>query len=141
MLRIITIFLVSLNFLLSSTLIKHDNEEIVIDTSTNLMWQDSIDNKMLRLSWQESLEYCEKLSFGGFDDWRVPTHTELLTIVEKNKYNPSISNVFTNTINGFYWTSTEVKGRSAAWYIRFDFGRDGSINMTSKNYVRCVRTQ
>ena len=77
-------------------------------------------------------------SLNDKNTWRLPTHQELFSIVEDKKYNPSINKAFKHTINGFYWSSTEVKGRTSAWYVRFDYGRDGTINMTSKNYVRCV---
>jgi hypothetical protein len=136
--RIFILMLFTFNLIASDKYTRDDSKEIVFDNDTKLTWQDTIDNKQLRLTWDEANKYCTDLVLNDNDTWRLPSHQELLTIVEDKKYNPSINKVFQNAINGFYWSSTEVKGRTSAWYVRFDYGRDGTINMTSKNYVRCV---
>lgn len=138
---IIIIGLLNLS-LFSDTLQRDDLAQIVYDTKTSLIWQDSKDSQELKLTHQEAIDYCANLILGDITTWRLPNLSELTSIVTPNKYNPSINNIFQNTSrSGFYWTSDIVKGRSAAYYVRFDFGRDGSINMTSKNYVRCVDSQ
>jgi hypothetical protein len=126
-------------YLFSDTLQRDDSAQTVYDSKTSLIWQDSKDAQELRLTHQEAIDYCTNLTIGDVTTWRLPSLVELTSIVTPNKYNPSIDNIFQNTSrSGFYWTSDIVKGRSAAYYVRFDFGRDGSINMTSKNNVRCV---
>lgn len=33
------------------------------------------------LNWQDSIDYCDDLTFAGFDDWRLPTNDELKGLV------------------------------------------------------------
>ena len=49
----------------------------VTDQLTGLMWRTDI----LQVGdWPTSLQFCEGLSFAGFDDWRMPNESELLSI-------------------------------------------------------------
>jgi len=50
----------------------------VTDEITGLMWQQ--DTAPDIMDWQNALAYCENLSFGGYDDWRLPTANELQTL-------------------------------------------------------------
>lgn len=141
MLRNIFLVMIYVQFAFGEDLkfIRDSSLEIVYDNNTKLIWQDNLDSKSLRINHLEAVSYCKNLKLAGFNDWRLPTLNELETIVDKNKYKPSINQVFQNTTIGFYWSSDIVKGLSSAWYVRFDFGRIGNITTTSKNYARCVR--
>ncbi len=69
---------------------------------------------------------CESLSYGGFNDWFLPSHAELVEIYSK---------VHKEGLGGFardlYWSSTEWKdgSNSYAYYLNFD---DGSQYVSSK---------
>ena len=54
------------------------DDQVVLDGRTGLMWERSHHGERVSYSVVES--YCEGLSPGGFDDWRVPTIKELLSI-------------------------------------------------------------
>jgi thioredoxin-related protein len=43
--------------------------ELVIDKQNNLIWQDTKDNIMLRMTQEKAIEHCEKLSFSGLSNW------------------------------------------------------------------------
>ncbi len=48
------------------------------DNNTGLMWETiPLGGKM---TWEEAVEYCENLTLGGYDDWRIPTVEELFSI-------------------------------------------------------------
>ena len=45
--------------------------------------------------------------FGRFSDWRIPTVKELMSIVDRDRYDPSINTTyFPNTESSCYWSST-----------------------------------
>lgn len=37
------------------------------------------------MTWQEALEYAENYSYGGYDDWRLPSVKELQSIVDYDR--------------------------------------------------------
>ncbi|MEK6545234.1 MAG: DUF1566 domain-containing protein [Nitrospinota bacterium] len=40
---------------------------------------------------ESAITYCEGLSLGGYNDWRLPSDMELMSIVNYGMYNPSIN--------------------------------------------------
>ncbi len=106
----------------------------VSDLATGLMWQHA--DSGTGMDWSASLEYCEALDVGGYDDWRLPDAKELQSIVDYTR-SPSTSGsaaidpVFEataiideggSTNFGFYWTSTTHASRQSganAVYLAF----------------------
>jgi len=129
---------------------KRDNKkEIVIDLTRNLMWQDNsiIWPDTNSMSWQEAINYAKKLNekkFAGFDDWRVPTIEELLTIVDYHRkdYLPAIKKEFKNaSLNEKYWSSTTyIDDISCAWAVDFNWGKSYYSDKFDHCRVRCVRS-
>lgn len=53
--------------------------EVVIDNKTGLMWQRTrADDTM---NHNDAIEYCKDLSLGGYSDWRLPSISELKTLI------------------------------------------------------------
>jgi len=50
-----------------------------LDTTTGYLWQ-TLPNET-GLSWTNAMDYCENLSLGGYEDWRLPSLSELRSIV------------------------------------------------------------
>ena len=96
-------------------------------------WQSDISpNKM---TWQEAKDYAANLGAG----WRLPTRTELLTLVDDTKNNPACS-VFPDCPSDWLWTSTPWAGSSSyAWLVDFNNGNAGLIDVGNNIRVRCVR--
>ena len=141
-----------LNFILLSGLsigaiandrfIRDDSKDIVVDTTTNLMWQDNSDasDTNSKKTWQSAISYCENLTLGGYNDWHLPNFNELYYLANKDKYNPAIDDGFKYVVRSYYWSSTTfASNTSYAWYISFGSGYSYDKPKTGSEYVRCVR--
>ncbi len=119
--------------------IKDSLKEIIIDTSSGLIWQDDINTKTLKKTWLESINYCESLTLGEYSDWRLPNFNELYMLVDTNLSDSVINPVFENT-STYYWSSTTyASSTQLAWAVYFVKGSDSGLAKTDLNYVRCVR--
>ena len=49
------------------------------DEATGLVWQ--VDPPQEIMTWENAIAYCEDLDLSGFADWRMPTISELRSIV------------------------------------------------------------
>jgi len=64
--------------------IKSDN--VVIDHSTGLMWQQS--GSSHRMAWEETQNYIIQLNrnlYAGSSNWRLPTIEELASLIKSTK--------------------------------------------------------
>ncbi len=112
-------------------------KNIVVDSETGLIWQDS--RTIVKKNWSGAKGYCKNLSLGGYDNWRLPHIDELISIVDTKRKSPAIKKIFKNTQSSWYWSSTEYKGHSSkAWYVYFRNGFDYYGNKSDEGYVRCV---
>ncbi|NWF66946.1 MAG: DUF1566 domain-containing protein [Campylobacterales bacterium] len=120
---------------------------IIDDKKTNLMWEVKTKNNLNEeYSWfkdgnYSAIEYCESLTLGGYDDWRLPNINELKSLIIYEKYPVMDINFFENDIiKRFYWSSTTYDDNSSmAWYIESDTGISFYNTKTLKQSVRCVR--
>ncbi len=132
--------------LLSSLVIGGDSRfkrinGVVKDNYTKLMWQTSDDG--IKKNWYEAKKYCEELKLKGYNDWRLPTIDELMSIIDKNKYAPAINTKVFKCRNAYYWSSTETNNKKEkrvdARGISFKNGFNITYFKDYKDYVRCVR--
>jgi len=124
--------------LLQADYIRDDSKGVVVDTSTNLMWQDDVAS--VQKTWIEAISYCENLTIASYDDWRLPNFNELYMLADRSKSNPAISPVFQNVVSDYYWSSTSVASYpDSAWDVYFNFGNDYWSYKDNSHYVRCVR--
>ena len=107
------------------------NRDVVIDRTTGLMWQKKPDG--VERNWKDAELYCQKLSLGGYSDWRLPNESVLMKMIE-NKM------MFASSLrNNYYWSSTVSNPTSWATYVNFGYGDAGMAWKGSGMYVRCVR--
>jgi len=108
----------------------------VTDTDTGLMWQQGETSSM---TWEAALTYSEGLYLAGYDDWRLPTVTELQSIVDYSHYSPAIDTaLFQVTLSSYYWSSTtHAYYTYGAWCVNFSYY--GNVNADNKLRAYAVR--
>ena len=91
--------------------------------------------------WQDALKYCDGLTLNSLSDWRLPSDSELLSIVKLDVSNPSINTTsFLNTESDYYWSSTTyASSPSYAQSATFNTGGVIQKDKSTSYYVRCVR--
>jgi len=117
------------------------SEGVVLDTVTQLYWERSVSSRAFH-TWQSAHTACEQLELGGFDDWRLPSRIELVSIISLDQLNPAIDRTaFPDTASDWYWTSTpDVSDDAKAWFVYFYFGYPNVGKKSSAFSVRCVRS-
>ena len=112
-------------------------DEVVSDSSTNLVWQkDSV-----KKTWKEALKYCIDLEYAGYSDWRLPNKNELVTLVDYSKADPASS--FPGMTSEEFWTSTFETfygGMQGVFAINMATGRINYNSSGTTLAVRCVRS-
>ncbi len=132
----------------------------VSDKTTCLMWEQKTDDGTVHdkdngYSWSTGspynpdgaafFEFLAELNgpspFTGRDDWRLPTITELESIVDLSEGPPRIDeSVFGPTASSDYWSATTYATfPDSAWIVNFDFGYVGGDGKTVGQHVRAVR--
>ena len=115
---------------------------IVRDNVTGLEWQQA--TAPATYTWQQAIDYCNNLSLGGKDDWRLPTVKELSILDDSSIPSPGPTintEYFPDTHTSFYWSSTYFALRSSvvAWGVNFSLGLQETRYMSDFQYVRAVR--
>jgi len=113
---------------------------IVLDNVTQLIWQRVPGAPR---NWDDAVSYCSDLELAGFDDWRVPSRIELVSIVDFTVGPPTIDPVaFPDTPEELFWTTSPWPSDPTAVYIVHFIGGYTSVSdrmATRTQRVRCVR--
>jgi hypothetical protein len=107
----------------------------ILDQATGLTWQATLDPGSY--TWGDALKYCAGLGAG----WRVPSLTEIQTIIDEATEDPAVApSVFPDTPAVDFWTSTaNADGTGASWYVDFFYGASDTDVAARLFRVRCVR--
>lgn len=134
----------------------------ITDNNTGLQWEKKSDDgtihdKDTTYTWEDAFAvHVATLNtdqFAGHTDWRLPNARELVSIVNSQNFNPSVSPAFnTNCVanatvltgsctSSFYWSSTSFAfNPDVAWVDIFSFGGVTAINKHADIiHVRAVR--
>lgn len=146
----------------------------ITDTATGLQWEKKCDGcgglhdvrRQSRWSsphdetvwdWLAAINAEGGRGFAGYDDWRVPNLKELQSIVDYDRFNPSVGTAFDGaacglgcrdlrdpacscTENSEYWTATTSRAdANFAWYVGFNLGLLGDLEKSDDLPMRAVR--
>ncbi len=107
---------------------------IVIDTETNLMWQNA---ELAHKTPDEAIAQCKNLNFAGYSDWRLPTKAE------SKRFHSGMNAQGDVPKQAFSGCTAEVVSDG---YVKTKKGADtyggtpgDSINFSGGANVRCVR--
>lgn len=120
-----------------------NDETILTDISTGLIWQN---NWVTGKTWEEALDYCEKLTYAGYSDWRMPNKNELASLIDYDKSDPASDlpdlphNTNSTSTFPFLSSSSYNAQTEGAVCVDFKFGVvQGYVKSLSTLRVRCVR--
>ena len=115
----------------------------VIDHATGLMWAvksigDSDGDPMSQADCEKA---CSELRLLGYDDWGMPTRSELAALVDDTRHEPAIdTSLFPGVLPRWHWTSTPCAWSSAsAWYVDFDGGGVSADHRNGNGFALAVR--
>jgi hypothetical protein len=134
---------------LDSRYIDHNNGTVT-DKVTKLMWakcslgqnstSTTCSGSATNHNWKDALEQANNSTLAGYSDWRLPNVKELISLVARNRFEPTINlSVFPNTVSNRFWSSSPIDN-SNAFIIYFLTGFNGIRSRTEGHRVRLVRS-
>jgi len=114
----------------------------VADWSSGLLWQQVGSHESL--DYEKAKDYVRGLNhkeFAGYNDWRLPTVSELLSLVEKSVQSHGLYiNPIFDTSKSWCWSADKIKSSSGrAWSVGFHNGQVDWLNHFNAVDVRVVR--
>ncbi|WP_434041131.1 MULTISPECIES: DUF1566 domain-containing protein [Sorangium] len=143
-----------------------DTSETVFDRVTELRWQRGLaphpdTGKLEPMTWDVAKRACDVLDLEGFDDWRLPSRIELVSIVNHKKVSPAIPDklspteteeLFHGTVNTDYlWSSTPLARPpdperpdpppppTSVWCVHVLDGSSAGCAVEESKPARCIR--
>jgi hypothetical protein len=127
----------------------HDQSNgTVIDNLTGLIWTKNARtpgptscNPDTIKRWQEALDYVACLNtsrYLGYADWRLPNRKDLLSLVDRSKYDPVLpaGHPFIYVETWDYWSSTtDASDTGRAWSVSMGHGDTDSGDKLAYLYV------
>ena len=122
-----------------------NNDSTITDTSLGLMWQDNKKVKTKEYRDDEIDRACSKLELANYNDWRVPTAYELMSLLDYNE-DKTIDNPFKYEDDDYgYWSATHIdNNKDVNIVFYFDKSNLGFSNLmeyadSRTEHLRCVR--
>ena len=94
------------DYLINTPSFTNNNNGIITDNVTGLMWQQVDGGQMTH---ENAIVYCDNLVLGGYSDWRLPTPIEAYSILNHQNANPAINTTYFSSLTTpgaeYWWTS------------------------------------
>lgn len=121
----------------------HPTADTTFDPVTGLTWQAATDLAAddAGFTWSEASTLCDQLDAGGYDDWRLPSLEELLSMDDMGRYPKTFDPAFFDFPNGDYMTWSASPAPAAGKAVRLTFYNGEAVTEaeTVRHPVRCVR--
>ena len=115
-------------------------KDVILDTTTSLLWQDAPINEDALVTYKEAQNYCKFLTIEKYKNFRLPTLHELQTLVDYKNYKPAILNGFKHVESTTYWTSTVfADAHDERWTVDFEKGSRSVKATYYDRHFRCVQ--
>mgnify|MGYP001334055513 CR=1 FL=1 len=117
----------------------------VIDNRTGLEWvkaPHSLSGNAGTMVWTNAINFCNGLVYAGHSDWRLPSRTELLSLVDSTQNLPALpaGHPFSDVQSSHYWSSTlHADTTGFAWYVNMSYGYVSDYYTALSFYVWPVR--
>jgi hypothetical protein len=93
----------------------NNGDGTVTDKETGLMWQLE---EVYDVTLEQAKQTADSLSLGAYDDWRIPTMTELLSIVDEGLNNPPFESALGTSKSEYFWSSESKLGNdNKVWVL------------------------
>ncbi|MCC7385740.1 MAG: DUF1566 domain-containing protein [Deltaproteobacteria bacterium] len=113
--------------------------DTVVDSITGLTWQRT--GVGSNLNWSSAVAFCDNLTLGGFDDWRLPSSIELMSLADVGDQNAELNSaVFPGLGVNIFWSSTLYADYAAnKWAVHLGAGYRENLSIGSQERALCVR--
>jgi serine/threonine-protein kinase len=121
--------------------LEKNGDYVVIDFTTSLMWQQSgSSNEMRNVEATEYIRDLNKKHFAGYNDWRLSTLEEAMSLMEPQNYGELHIDPVFDERQRWIWTADKASA-SEAWYVYFQVGSCYYYEAGKHAaYVRAVRS-
>jgi len=103
--------------------VSYGSDQVVFDQATGLVWQQSGSTRYM--DWNAAKTYIRQLNderFAGFDRWRLPTVTELASLLRPNAKGPGLYlDPAFDSHQAWCWSSDQ-RGEGFAYLVSFYHG-------------------
>lgn len=120
-----------------------DYKLLITDKLTGLMWQLSGSKAPVRTDGKSDVRYLNSDKYCGFNDWRLPTVEEVLTLLESLKRDGLYVNPAFNRKQKKIFTSDkfQLQGEEYSWIMNYESGQLEYVkSKNAKAFVRAVRS-
>jgi len=119
-------------------------EPVAIDKENKLVWQDEPYTQTEKDAYMYEMPkrrvgnfayakaYCENLSLGGYEGWKLPTKEMLVKLYSGKK-------ILKNIAQNYYWSSSAVTSKPMHVWTVDDTGSTSHAHIQGFDYIRCVK--
>ena len=118
---------------------KDNGDGTVTDIETGLMWVRNANSPHRSMNWEDAMKYCEEINLQGFQDWRLPSKSDFLGLIDKEGIDVALppGHPFNEVVKfGDYWTSS-INPLGPMYTYVVNVG-NGSTRFSSKNRMGFV---
>jgi hypothetical protein len=109
-----------------------ERKNTLFESADGLIWQDNIEAKSIQKNYSEAITYCQNLELSTYNDWYLPSISQLATLHFEN---PLLRNIAT-----LPYLSSTSDSTNAQFVKTFDTDIEKSIDKNVLVNIRCVRS-